>query len=180
MTVETRTSIIKICCNLHLTKMDQKCDEGVIEKLKLKSFLDLSVSEKWACSCQTYCISGLVIQLMSGKKLFKMTLTMSQIQHSNQRQSLKLMTVETRTSIIKICCNLHLTKMYLKMWSGCYWKTQTKIFSWFIGFWKMDLQLSDILHPWVGNSINVWPKSCSKWHWRCRRFNIATKDKVLN
>jgi uncharacterized protein YlzI (FlbEa/FlbD family) len=42
---------------------------GVIEKLKLKYFLELSVSEKWICSCQTYCIPGLVIQLMSGKKV---------------------------------------------------------------------------------------------------------------
>ncbi len=42
---------------------------GVIEKLKPKYFLELSVSEKWICSCQTYSIPGLVIQLMSGQKV---------------------------------------------------------------------------------------------------------------
>jgi hypothetical protein len=64
-------ALLRYVATCSLQKCILKCDEGVIEKLKLKFFLDLSVSEKWTCSCQAYCIPGLVFQLMSGKKVFQ-------------------------------------------------------------------------------------------------------------
>ncbi len=142
----------------------QSVMRGITLKLKLIYSLGLSAYEKGLAIVKQIAILWWYFTKCLTEYSFKITLMWMQLLYCNWRQTLKVMTIKTLTSIYKIYCNPVLTftkchtKMFVKVWSRCYWKTQTKIFSWFIGVWKMNLQLSNILHLWAGNSINVWQK----------------------
>ncbi len=70
----------------------------------------------------------------------------------------KVLTIENTTCNSGLIITTFLIKLYVENVIGGYCKTQNKIFCWVIGFWKMCMQLSNLLHPWAGTRTSVSQK----------------------